>query len=174
MINNGAYIHSDDIKNEKTFNIIVSAATEQNINCNWSWSDYQAVQEDNKITRLVARMDFQVKFIDIESSPFPNRTRYKIEEWVNTQKSSTNSTNKNIIKEKIDAVMNFNDFMRTNAHEICGFNRDEVEFIDWKVHATSSDVFVFNFFQEDRNIPSQKVRRSRIEKFMENQDNQSC
>jgi hypothetical protein len=84
MITNGAYIHSDDIKNEKVFNRIVSAACAQNIECNWSWVDYDAVQEDGVASRLVAKMDLNVSHIDIEISPLANRVRWPIERWVNS------------------------------------------------------------------------------------------
>jgi hypothetical protein len=96
MIKNGAYIHSDDIKNEKTFKMIVSAACDQNIKCNWSWADYQSVQEDGKISRLVARLDFETPFIDIESSPFSNRVRWTVDQWLNIDKSIVTKTNKTI------------------------------------------------------------------------------
>jgi len=174
MITVGVYISSQDIKNELIFNKIVLEAHAQLIECNWSWSDYEAAKEDGKLSRFVVRVCGGGLCLDVEGSDFPGRYRWTVNQWlgIDTAPGCAGGFEQAVaspapaVVGHIDVVFAFDAFMYANAHRICGFSKDTHDFVGWSVHQTSRDVFVFNFSEGGLRIVPRKVRRPRIEALM--------
>lgn len=175
MITNGAYLSSKDILTEATFNKVVEEARSQAIECKWTWEDYQRVQGDSGTNRLVARMHIENPYLDVEASPFANRTRWSVDQWLGFDTAPKEAdgipeTHEPMVVLTVGSVVNliidFDNFMYANAHELCGFSKDTHTLDGWDVHNTSKDVFRFMFFFNGNEVIPQKVRRARIEALM--------
>jgi hypothetical protein len=117
-ISHGDYIHKSDVKNEDTFNRIVSAAREQHITCNWLWIDYQDANENGESPRIVAKMDLDTHYIDIEITPLSSRVRRTIDQWVSTGRSDMEIAVDAVIRDALD---------RVDTHP-CDESNDDVKF----------------------------------------------
>lgn len=179
MLIAGAYISSEDIKDENTFNKLIAEAVSQSIECRWSYQAYSNAQDTNRLSRLVIRDFSGHLYLDVEGSPFPDRTRWTIDQWLgfDSAPASDDDHRKGSPLElepvtitsssRISVVIDFNNFMYACAHEICSFDKEDFIFGGWDVHPTAKDVFRFNFCTKGGEplIP-QKVRRKRIEDLM--------
>lgn len=172
MITNGVYIHSEDIKNEHTWNALIKAATDQGLDCRWSWADWCAVQEEGKVSRLVARIEFAHQYIDVESSPFGNRVRVTVDQWINNDLPPAQPEIFRIpmlSRERVDVLVDINNFMYANGHELAGVSKDTHHLDGWEIQSNDDgdgEFFLLHFYDGGCFTHPHKVSRTKVEELM--------
>lgn len=154
MLVAGQYISSDEIHDESTFNKLIETATSQGIKCEWTWTSFSHTCRNKRVRLVVREWGVDGLFIDVEGSPFDNRVRIGVDDWL--KPPAPVATNEIVFTEVInihDVATYFRvyEWLSNNMHKMFGVNEDDFNYDSWDT--VDGKLTVFYREGQDPSLP---------------------